>query len=54
MKELDQANQPYPIHCMVCFTNVGVMNPATWEDKGYHFCDEHKDVNPAGMKQRHA
>lgn len=54
MIQLDQGIQPYPVHCMVCFVQKGIMVPATWEDKGYHFCDACKDVNPATMNQRHA
>lgn len=54
MNKLDQGVQPYPVHCMVCFVQAGVMAPAAWEDKGYHFCDDHKDTNPATMTQRHA
>ena len=52
MKALDQGLQPYPVHCMVCFAQSGVMNAATWERDGYYLCDVHKDTPLHTMPQR--
>lgn len=52
MKALDQGLQPYPVHCMVCFAQSGVMNAATWERDGYYLCDVHKDTPLHTVPQR--